>query len=94
MYRKILCKNIVHVHIILLLTSTVVKYSGFTRVLAKMSTQYLLEYFVNTQYSVLTRVLRLSTRPMSDVYIVSEAPEICKLSYNCHICINRLVAME
>ena len=34
----------------------------------KMSTQYLLEYFSNCQYSVLTRVVILSTRSMPGIY--------------------------
>ena len=42
----------------------------------KMSTQELLEYFVNTKYSGITRVLRLSTRNMSDV-LYCEHTDFC-----------------
>ena len=47
--------------------STFLKYSVLTKYNFKMGTQYLLKYFQNSQYSVLTWVLFLSTRFIPDI---------------------------
>ena len=60
----------------------------------KMSTQYLLEYFSSYQYSVLTRLLILSTRSMPAVYteanIVSFSGPYKPSTIQCNECIQRL----
>ena len=51
--------------------STFVKHSNLLKYVHKMSTQYLLENFSSYQYSVLTRVLILSTHFMPGLTAVA-----------------------